>query len=78
LSPFVYQRQRARFRHSDYFYELNYNGNWIPFLNGAEPSEPPVELKQRPNWKFRIAVTSVLVAVLVALLVAAYLLMKTG
>ena len=42
-SSLVYQRRRTRFRHSDFFYPLNYKENWIPFLNGAEPAENAVE-----------------------------------
>jgi hypothetical protein len=35
----VFQRRRPLFRHSDCFYALNYQKNWIPFLQGAEPSD---------------------------------------
>jgi pimeloyl-ACP methyl ester carboxylesterase len=68
-SSCVYQRSRPAFRHSDYFYPLNYRDNWIPFLSGAEPSQQPVERKAPTNWKFRIAML-VLAVALAYLLIA--------
>ena len=44
----VYQRPRPHFRHSDYFYPLNYRENWLPFLSGAEPSIQPIERTDPP------------------------------
>jgi pimeloyl-ACP methyl ester carboxylesterase len=49
--PAVYQRRRKLFRHSDYFYPLNYRENWIPFLRGDPPSEQPIELKRAANGR---------------------------
>ncbi len=36
----VYQQSLPEFAHSDYFYKLNYERNWLPFLDGGEPLEP--------------------------------------
>ena len=55
----VFQRRHAEFRHSDYFYDLNYEQNWIPFLKGNDPP-PLVDTIAAPaNWKFRVALGSV-------------------
>ena len=48
----VFQRRRPLFRHSDYFYPLNYRENWVPFLEGAEPSDQPRERPGGINWRF--------------------------
>jgi hypothetical protein len=37
-SGLVIQREHADFTHSDYFYDLNYDKTWIPFLNGLDPA----------------------------------------
>jgi len=37
IDPALYQRKRPLFGHSDYFFALNYEDNWIPFLRGIEP-----------------------------------------
>jgi hypothetical protein len=67
-APEVYQRARPQFRHSDYFYPLNYSQNWIPFLRGAELSKPPVERRRRANWRFRIVAALTVLAVLAMVL----------
>lgn len=36
----VINRSHEAFRHSDYFYEGNYRGAWIPFLLGQQPKDP--------------------------------------
>lgn len=62
--PGIYQRTRPRFRHSDYFYPLNYTNNWVPFLTGAVPSELPAESKRAVNWKFWLLAVCALLLVL--------------
>jgi len=52
--PALYQRRRPQFRHSDYFFPLNYEKNWIPFLRGVESEVRALEHKAQPNWRFRI------------------------
>ncbi len=34
----VQQQNKPEFEHSDYFYDLNYKENWIPFLLGKQPA----------------------------------------
>ncbi len=45
------QQKRLEFHHSDYFYDLNYRNNWIPFLQGK--SLPLVASKRNKtrNWR---------------------------
>jgi hypothetical protein len=52
----VLNRVRPEFRHSDFFYQTNYDRTWIPFLSGTDPSELSVAARRPPNWKFRIFV----------------------
>lgn len=49
------QQNYPRFRHSDYFYDLNYKGNWLPFLRGEAVASPPINDRIGPNWRFRAA-----------------------
>lgn len=49
----VHQRARPKFRHSDFFYKLNYANVWLPFLRGEIPPEPQAEHRRKTNWKFR-------------------------
>jgi hypothetical protein len=35
--PRLFQRSHPEFRHSDYFYQINYEKNWLPFLIGNDP-----------------------------------------
>jgi hypothetical protein len=58
--PTVYQRRRLLFRHSDYFYPLNYRENWIPFLRGDSPSEQSSEPKRAAKWRFWLLLVFVL------------------
>jgi pimeloyl-ACP methyl ester carboxylesterase len=49
------QRQHVTWRHSDYFYTLNYERNWIPFLVGVrDPDAGDQDPARRVNWRFRI------------------------
>ncbi len=51
----VVQRCHPKFKHSDYFYRLNYQDNWIPFLKGTDPSALPDEGRRLRNWRFTIS-----------------------
>jgi pimeloyl-ACP methyl ester carboxylesterase len=57
-SDAIVQCSNPNFGHGDYFYDLNYTSNWIPFLLG-EPLSGEQRLKplHYVNWKFRFAVT---------------------
>lgn len=61
----VVQRLHSEFRHSDYFYTLNYRNNWIPFLLGTDPPENAPLLPRPHNWKFIITL-AVLAVVIIA------------
>jgi pimeloyl-ACP methyl ester carboxylesterase len=53
----VHQQNHPEFEHSDYFYDLNYNQNWIPFLLGnplPSPAVSPGDCQSHVNWRFRI------------------------
>ena len=63
----VVERQHKAWRHSDYFYPLNYDRNWIPFILGSMGPEPLQQDRLRkPNWRFRVTM-----AILIGLLLAA-------
>jgi hypothetical protein len=63
----VQQQNNPEFEHSDYFYDLNYNVNWIPFLSG-QPLPGLTSLKQAPvNWRFRFILAVGLLLCLTAL-----------
>lgn len=63
----VSQRRHAEFRHSDYFYALNYRKVWIPFLGGRGPGTLVVGDKRPVNWQFR---TMTVILLLLAILAA--------
>jgi hypothetical protein len=50
----VIQRAHPEFRHSDYFHDLNYRKNWIPFLRGLRPDEITDADRPSANWKFKV------------------------
>jgi TIR domain len=52
----VIQRSHPDWRHSDFFYELNYRRNWTPFLQGNMPGPPGTAAGGTTNWRFRVAV----------------------
>jgi hypothetical protein len=52
----VIQRSHPDWRHSDFFYELNYRRNWTPFLQGNMPGPPGTAAGRTTNWRFRLAV----------------------
>lgn len=60
----VVQRCHPEFRHSDYFYTLNYQKNWIPFLLGTDPPTNAPFLPRSYNWKFII--TLLVIATIIA------------
>lgn len=62
----VLNRCRPEFRHSDFFYEKNYENTWIPFLLGRDPALQPETARRPPNWRFRIFVCSLLLLGLIA------------
>lgn len=71
----VQQQNHSELEHSDYFYDLNYDQNWIPFLLGrpipsvtASPDrwQPPV------NWRFRVVLAAVLLLSLAAVLLTGW------
>lgn len=52
------QRRHATWRHSDYFYRLNYERNWIPFIVGArDPDEGQGDPAGATNWRFVVSRT---------------------
>lgn len=58
------QRRHETWRHSDYFYRLNYERNWIPFIIGAhDPDEGQEEGPRAINWRFVAVRTLVVLAV---------------
>jgi serine/threonine-protein kinase len=66
----VINRHRPEFRHSDFFYQANYERTWIPFLSGADPAQLLPTERRKPNWKFRIVVAALVAS---ALLLAYFL-----
>jgi hypothetical protein len=61
------QLAHPEFRHSDYFYDLNCEQNWVPFLNGEKPhASPAIEPPGRVNWRFMTSLI-VVFALVVAL-----------
>ena len=61
----VLQRCRPQFTHSDYFYRLNYQNTWIPFLKGEAPKQGAgVGIRPR-NWKFRVVTIGLALTLLV-------------
>lgn len=53
----VVEQCHPEFRHSDYFFKLNYRENWIPFLRGTHKAENTDLTPAPPSWRFLIAVT---------------------
>jgi serine/threonine-protein kinase len=60
----VINRHRPEFRHSDFFYQSNYERTWIPFLLGTDPAPLIAAERRKANWKFRlVAVVATLAAI---------------
>lgn len=63
----VVQREHVHWKHSDYFYPLNYDKNWIPFIVGRSDPDEGQRNRPRPtNWRFRILMAVLAVLVIVA------------
>lgn len=60
----VVQRKNVYFGHSDYFYVLNYNKTWIPFLNGAIPQKLGTDATRKWNWRFALSLLLLLISLL--------------
>ena len=67
----VIQRKHNEFKHSDYFYSLNYRRNWIPFLKGGEPGHLGATDRRPRNWRYLILRTILLILLVAVLLVSA-------
>src|SRR5579871_3043104 len=64
---FLLQRNHPDFRHSDYFYTLNYQKNWIPFLKGEEPKSIGKADRRPINWRFQLTRAILVLLVLLGL-----------
>lgn len=74
----ITQRAHPEFGHSDYFYELNYTKNWIPFLRGEQPQAIAASDIPAHNTKFWITlILGVLVLVLATCLLWFYLIRES-
>jgi hypothetical protein len=49
----VIQRRNPEFKHSDFFSKLNFEKNWVSFLQGKRPQSWTIDAVPT-NWKFRI------------------------
>jgi hypothetical protein len=58
------QRFNPDWRHSDYFFDLNYRKSWISFLRGENPASGGTPMPLRLNW--RPTVTAALVVIVSA------------
>jgi hypothetical protein len=70
--PLVVERRHPQFSHSDFFYRLNFQKNWIPFLKGGDPQESVLSEKRPTNWKFVIVEASLTILVVVAVALLLY------
>jgi hypothetical protein len=71
----LHQQNHPEFAHSDYFFDLNYNQSWIPFLLGKPvPSvtAPAGGWETPVNWRFRVVLAIALLLCLAALLSAGW------
>jgi hypothetical protein len=71
----VQQQNNTEFEHSDYFYDLNYNQNWIPFLLGkplAAETTYPSTTQAPVNWRFRFVLAVGLLLCLAAVVLGWY------
>ncbi|HXJ38958.1 MAG TPA: TIR domain-containing protein [Bryobacteraceae bacterium] len=67
----VHQQNHPEFAHSDYFFDLNYNQNWIPFLLGKPlpaVTSPDGGWQAPVNWRFRFVLAVGLLLCVTALL----------
>lgn len=63
----VLQLEHKSHRHSDYFYKLNYEQRWIPFLQGREIKPSPVRRQPTMNLRFLASVLLILVIIAIGL-----------
>ena len=73
--PLVFERRHAQFSHSDFFYRLNFQKNWVPFLKGCDPQESVLTQRRPTNWKFlivKILLTILLVVAMVMILLKTF------
>jgi len=61
------QQSKPLFGHSDYFYDLNYQQNWIPFLCGEQLAAPADEAPRRKSpiksWAIRVLFLSLVIGI---------------
>jgi len=60
------QQNHPEFEHSDYFFDLNYNQSWLPFLLGkpvAALAASPDASQTPVNWRFRSVLAVVLLLI---------------
>jgi pimeloyl-ACP methyl ester carboxylesterase len=62
----VVKRYRPKFRHSDFFYQANYEKTWIPFLQGTDPPEVLAVAGRPINWKFQAVLWAIILAFVLA------------
>lgn len=69
VSGRVTQQDFADYTHSQYFYDLNFKENWIPFLRTGRASPQVNLVSGKVNWKFRLvlAIALVVLAALAAI-----------
>ena len=62
MAATITERVRPKFRHSDYFYGLNYQKTWIPFLKGEALAQGVEGETHFRNWKFLLVKVAVVLA----------------
>lgn len=68
----VVERRHSQFSHSDFFYRLNFQKNWVPFLKGGDPQESMLTQERPTNWKFLIVKASLTILLVVAVVLLLY------
>ncbi len=61
----LYERTNDGFGHSDYFYQLNYQKNWIPFLKNISIPHTSPASSLKYNWRFLLIRLAILLAFIV-------------
>ncbi|MCE3224292.1 MAG: hypothetical protein K0S58_2472 [Nitrospira sp.] len=57
-------RTHSSFRHSDYFYEGNYQNGWLPFLQGGNAQDPVNPMPAPHNWRFYLTMLIVVISII--------------
>ncbi len=71
--PKLFQQLFKNFTHSQYFYDLNFTKNWVPFLQGKGAEESVSLKKVGRNWKFRlVAIGFLLLSVALAIVIGVH------